>query len=131
MSNRRNTKSSRELEAELDALASQMAGLSVQLQEARLLERPSVPYAPPSTDQEQYKALVRKMVGRRVLITIKGKHAGKQGTITRHAGNTFKPVNWYILLPDGSEVMKHKHSFRLLPRADATAAASEEEEEES
>jgi hypothetical protein len=107
-----------------------MARLSVQLQEARLQERPSVPYVPPSTDQEQYKALLRKMVGRTVLITVKGKHQGKQGTITRHAGDTFRPVNWYVLLPDGSEVRKHKNSFKLLPRVETAAAATASDEEE-
>jgi len=55
------------------------------------------------------------MIGRRVLITVKGKHKGKTGTITRHAGDTFHPVNWYVQLPDGSETHKHKGSFKLLP----------------
>ena len=73
------------------------------------------------------------MVGRRVLITVKGKYTGQQGTITRHAGNTLKPVNWYILLNDGTEVMKHKTSFGLLQRtapAPAATASKEEEEEQ-
>jgi hypothetical protein len=129
MSNRRNTKSSRELKEELDALASQMASLSVQLQEARSQEQAS---APPSNEYEQYQALLRKMVGRRVLITVKGEYTGQQGTITRHAGKSLKPSNWYILLNDGTEIMKHKTSFGLLPRpapaaAPPAAAASEEE----
>jgi hypothetical protein len=123
-------KSSRELQEELDALASRMSSLSVQLQEARLSEeRPALT---PSTEVEQYQALLRKMVGRRVLITVKCKHTGQQGTITRHAGNTFHPINWYILLNDGTEIMKHKTSFGLLPRtaaAPAAATASEEEEQ--
>jgi hypothetical protein len=124
-------KSSRELQEELDTLASHMARLSVQLQEARVQEQASAP-APP-TEVEHYQALLCKMVGRRVLITIKGKYTGQQGTITRHAGNTLHPINWYILLNDGTEIMKHKTSFGLLPRtapAPAAATASEEEEEE-
>ena len=120
-------KTARELEAELDALADQMASLSMQLRDTRLLEQPTAPYAGPSSDQDHYKVLLRQMIGRKVLITVKGKHKGKIGTITRHAGsNTFKPINWYILLPDGSEVMKHRHSFKLLPRAAETASEEED-----
>jgi len=74
--------------------------------------------------REQYNALLRKMVGRRVLITVKGKHKGKHGIITRHAGDTFRPVNWYVQLPDGSETRKNKHSFKLLPR-DVDASSEE------
>jgi len=68
------------------------------------------------TKEEEYRSLLRKMIGRRVLITVKGPHQGKEGVITRHAGNTFHPVNWYVKLPDGSETRKHKGSFKLLPR---------------
>jgi len=68
------------------------------------------------TEEEEYQALLRRMIGRRVLITVKGPHQGKEGVITRHAGDTFHPVNWYVKLPDGSETRKHKGSFKLLPR---------------
>ena len=70
-----------------------------------------------SESQQQYKALLRKMIGRRVLITVKGPHKGKEGVITRHAGDTFHPVNWHVKLADGSEMRKHKHSFELLPHS--------------
>jgi len=109
-------RSSLKLQQELDALASQMESLSLQLRDTRLLERPPVPApAPGLNPQAEYKALLRKMIGRKVLITVKGKHQGKHGTIVRHAGSSLKPINWYIVLPDGSETMKHKHSFTLLP----------------
>jgi len=66
--------------------------------------------------------LLRKMVGRRVLIAVKGKHKGKHGVITRHAGDTFRPVNWHVQLSDGSEIRKNEHSCKLLPRdADASS----------
>jgi hypothetical protein len=107
-------RSSRELQQEIDSLASQMESLSLQLRDARLTERAPAPAAP--NPQAEYKALLRKMIGRKVLITVKGKHQGKHGTIVRHAGTTLKPTNWYVLLPDGTETMKHKHSFTLLPR---------------
>jgi len=94
-------KTSDELEDEMDRLVQQMGTLGLQLQETRRRE------AHASTqefisEQGQYKALLRKMVGRRVLITVKGSHQGKEGVITRHAGNTFHPVNWCVKLPDGS-----------------------------
>jgi len=117
---KKKTKSSEELEVEMDQLVRRMGTLGLQLQETHRREshiqsRESV------SEQEQYKALLRKMVGRRVLITVKGPHQGKEGVITRHAGDTFHPVNWCVKLPDGSETRKNKHSFKLLPRQDASS----------
>jgi len=108
-------KTLKELEAEMDALTGRLSTLSIELQEARRREQAEPPTKACLSEQEQYKALLRKMVGRRVLITVKGPHRGKEGVITRHAGDTFQPVNWYVKLPDGSETRKHKHSFKLLP----------------
>jgi len=88
-------KSADELEAEMDALTGRLSSLSIELQEARR-RRAHVPTNESLSEQEQYRALLRKMIGRRVLITVKGKHKGKQGVITRHAGDTFRPVNWYV-----------------------------------
>ena len=113
-----------ELEAEMDALTGRLSTLSIELQEARRREQAEPPTETCLSEQEQYKALLRRMIGRRVLITVKGKHKGKHGIITRHAGDTFQPVNWYVKLPDGSETRKHKHSFKLLPR-DADASFEE------
>ena len=103
-----------EIEAEMDALTGRLSALSMEYQEARI--RQAHPNTTDQTEQQQLKALLRKMVGRRVLITVNGPHKGKEGIITRHAGDTFHPVNWYVKLPDGSETRKHKHSFELLPR---------------
>jgi len=113
-------KTSEDLEDEMDRLVQRMGTLGLQLQETRRRES-RTPSRESVTEQEQYRALLRKMVGRRVLITVKGEHKGKKGVITRHAGDTFQPVNWYVKLPDGSETRKHKGSFKLLPRdADAS-----------
>jgi len=113
-------KTSEELEAEMDRLAQRMGTLGLQLQETRRREA-HTPTRESMSEQEQYRALLRKMIGRRVLITVKGPHQGKEGVITRHAGDTFHPINWYVKLPDGSETRKHKHSFKLLSRdADAS-----------
>ena len=107
-------KSLEEIEAEMDTLTRHLSALSVAHQEAHRRQSHE-PSSESLTEQEQYKALVRKMVGRRVLITVKGPLGGKEGVITRHAGDTFHPVNWYVKLPDGSETRKHKGSFKLLP----------------
>ena len=104
-----------ELEAEMDALTGRLSTLSIELQEARRRRQAEPPTEACLTEREQYKALLRRMIGRRVLITVKGEHKGKTGIITRHAGDTFQPVNWYVQLPDGSETRKHKGSFKLLP----------------
>jgi len=119
MSDRKTTE---ELEAEMDALTRRLSSLSIELQEARRRQA-HVPTQQSLSEQEQYQALLRRMIGRRVLITVKGPHKGKEGVITRHAGDTFHPVNWYVQLPDGSETRKHKHSFKLLSRD--TDASSE------
>jgi len=108
-------KTSEELESEMDQLVQRMGTLGLQLQETRRRES-HTQSRESASEQDQYKALLRKMVGRRVLITVKGPHQGKEGVITRHAGDTFHPVNWYVKLPDGSETRKHKGSFKLLPR---------------
>jgi len=113
-----------ELEAEMDALTGRLSTLSIELQEARR-RRSHIPSQESLSEQEQCKALLRRMIGRRVLITVKGPHQGKEGVITRHAGDTFHPVNWYVRLPDGSETRKHKHSFKLLSRdADASSESA-------
>jgi len=120
---KKKTKSSEELEVEMDQLVRRMGTLGLQLQETRRRES-HIPSRESVSEQEQYKALLRKMVGRRVLITVKGPHQGKEGVITRHAGDTFHPINWYVKLPDGSETRKHKGSFKLLPR-DPDASSEE------
>jgi len=107
-------KTSEELEDEMDRLVQRMGTLGLQLQETRRREA-HTPTQESTSEQGKYKALLRKMIGRRVLITVKGPHRGKEGVITRHAGDTFHPVNWYVKLPDGSETRKHKGSFKLLP----------------
>jgi len=66
-------KSTEELEAEMDALMGRLSSLSIELQEARRRQA-HVPSNESLSEQEQYKALLRKMVGRRVLITVKGSH---------------------------------------------------------
>jgi len=99
-----------------DELMKEINKLNSLLQDKLKIER--------DTEEEEYQALLRKMVGRRVLITVKGPHQGKEGVITRHAGDTFHPINWYVKFPDGSESRKHKGSFKLLPR-DADASSEE------
>jgi len=118
-------KTSEELEDEMNHLVQRMGTLGLQLQETRRREAHAAsPTRESMSEREQHKALLRKMVGRRDLIAVKGEHKGKTDIITRHAGDTFQPVNWYVKLPDGSETRKHKHSFKLLPR-DVDASSEE------
>ena len=107
----RKKKSPRDMTA--DELMKEINKLNSLLQDKLKIER--------DTEEEEYKLLLKKIIGRRVLITVKGPHHGKEGVITRHAGDTFHPINWYVKLPDGSETRKHKHSFKLLPRQDASS----------
>ena len=100
-----------------DELMREINKLNSLLQDKLKIER--------DTEEEEYRSLLQKMIGRRVLIAVKGPHQGKEGVITRHAGDTFHPVNWHVKLPDGSEVRKHKGSFKLLPRQDASDSSSE------
>ena len=65
-------------------------------------------------EDEQYRALLKRMIGRRVLITVKGPYKNKEGIITRHAGSTKQPINWYVCLDDGTETRKHRYSFEFL-----------------
>jgi len=71
-------KTSEELESEMDQLVRRMGTLGLQLQETRRRES-HVQSSESASEQEQHKALLRKMVGRRVLITVKGPHQGKEG----------------------------------------------------
>ena len=106
----RKRKNPRDMSAE--ELMKEINKLNSLLQDKLKIERDS--------EEEEYQALLQRMIGRRVLITVKGPHQGKEGVITRHAGDTFHPVNWYVKLPDGSETRKHKGSFKLLPRDEET-----------
>jgi len=110
----RKRKNPRDMSAE--ELMKEINKLNSLLQDKLKIERDS--------EEEEYQALLRRMIGRRVLITVKGPHQGKEGVITRHAGDTFHPVNWYVKLPDGSETRKHKGSFKLLSR-DSDASSEE------
>jgi len=98
-----------------DELMKEINKLNSLLQDKLKIER--------DTEEEEYQALLRRIIGRRVRITVKGPYQGKEGVITRHAGDTFHPVNWYVKLPDGSETRKHKGSFKLLPRQDESSSS--------
>ena len=65
-------------------------------------------------EDERYRALLKRMIGRRVLITVKGPYKNKEGFITRHAGKTKQPSYWYVRLDDGTETRKHRYSFDFL-----------------
>ena len=45
-------------------------------------------------EDEQYRALLKRMIGRRVLITSKGPIRRQEGSLTRPKGKTKHPINW-------------------------------------
>ena len=108
-------KTSEELEFEMDQLVRRMGTLGLQLQETRRREshiqsRESV------SEQEQYKALLRKMVGRRIVITKKDDPlCGMEAVITGPRGKSKKPMYWWFRTTTGIEAYKAKTSFKLLP----------------
>jgi len=106
-------KTSKELEDEMDRLAQRMGTLALQLRETRRREAPTRESLP---EQEQYKALLRKMVGRRIVITKKDDPlCGMEAVITGPRGKSKKPMYWWFRTTTGIEAYKAKTSFKLLP----------------
>jgi len=103
-----------ELEAEMDALTGRLSSLSIELQEARRRQA-HVP-----TEQEQYQALLRKMVGRKIRITLKDDPLdGMEAVITGPRGKSKKPMYWWFITTTGIKAYKAKTSFKLLPLEEA------------
>jgi len=70
------------------------------------------------TEEEEYQALLRKMVGRRIRITLEGDPLhGQEAVITGPRGDSKRPMYWWFRL-DSTGEKKHKArtSFKLLPR---------------
>jgi len=103
-----------ELEAEMDALTGRLSSLSTELQEARRRQA-HVP-----TEQEQHQALLRKMVGRKIRITLKDAPLdGMEAVITGPRGKSKKPMHWWFTTATGVKAHKAKTSFKLLPLEEA------------
>ena len=103
-------KTTTELKAEIDALTKQLEdGLRVETDAKAKLA---------IADEKEYQALLRKMIGRRVLITVDGDALyGKEAIILKPRGKSKHPMYWWLKLlsePYG-DIYKARTSFKLLP----------------
>jgi len=78
------------------------------------------------TEEEEYQALLWKMVGRRIRITLESDPLyGQEAVITGPRGDSKSPMHWWFQLDStGEKKYKARTSFKLLPRD--TDASSEE-----
>jgi len=101
-------KTSKEIQAEIDALADQLAA-TLRLEIADLTRQAE-------EGEARYQALLWKMVGRRIRITLKDDPLfGMEAVITGPRGKSKKPTHWWFRTTTGIEAYKAKTSFQLLP----------------
>ena len=91
-----------------DELMKEINKLNSLLQDKLKIER--------DTEEEEYQALLRKMVGRRIRITREGDTLyGQEAVITGPRGDSKKPMYWWFLLTStGEKKYKARTSFKLL-----------------
>jgi len=101
-------KTSKELQEEIDALTDQLAA-TLRLEMADLTRQAE-------EGEIQYQTLLRKMIGRRILITKKNDPLfGMEAVITGPRGQSKKPVYWWFQTTTGIKRYKARTSFKLLP----------------
>jgi len=101
-------KSSKEIQAEIDALTDQLAA-TLRLEIAELQEQVD-------QGEAKYQALLKRMIGRRIRITLQGDPLyGMEAVITGPRGKSKKPMYWWFRTTTGIEAYKAKTSFKLLP----------------
>ena len=105
-------KSSKEIQAEIDDLTTQLeSALRFEIDELhkRIDE-----------GEAKYQALLKKMVGRRVRITLEGDPLyGQEAVITGPRGESKKPMYWWFTVcSTGERRFKARTSFELLPKQD-------------
>jgi len=99
-------KSPRDMTA--DELMKEINKLNSLLQDKLKIER--------DTEEEEYQALLRKMAGRTIQITLKDDPLyGMEAVITGPRGKSKKPMYWWFRTTTGVEAYKSKTSFKLLP----------------
>jgi len=98
-----------------DELMKEINKLNSLLQDKLKIER--------DTEEEEYQALLRKMVGRRIRITLEGDPLfGQEAVITGPRGDSKSPMYWWFRLDStGEKKYKARTSFKLLPRQDASS----------
>lgn len=105
-------KSINEVKAEIDEL-------SKQLEEGIRLETKAKSKLA-IEDEKEYQALLQKMIGRRIRITLEDDSLyGEEAVILRPHGKSKKPLYWWFMLTKtGKEYNKARASFKLLPLKD-------------
>ena len=66
-------------------------------------------------EDEAYRALLDKLVGRRVIITRSDQYGGQIATVQGPKGKSKNPLYWELKLEDSSVIWKTRDHFRLLP----------------
>jgi len=101
-------KTSKEIQAEIDALTDQLAA-TLRLEIEDLTQQVE-------EGEAKYQALLRKMVGRRIRITKRGDPLfGMEAVITGPRGKSKKPMHWWFQTATGTKQCKARTSFKLLP----------------
>jgi len=101
-------KTSKQIQAEIDALTDQLAA-TLRLEIAELQEQVD-------QGEAKYQALLKRMIGRRIRITLKDDPLyGMEAVITGPRGKSKKPMYWWFRTTTGIEAYKAKTSFKLLP----------------
>ena len=91
-----------------DELMREINKLNSLLQDKLKIER--------DTEEDEYQTLLKKMVGRRIRITLEGDPLyGMEAVITGPRGKSKKPMYWWFITTTGIEAYKAKTSFKLLP----------------
>ena len=106
-------KTSKEIQAEIDALTLQLEGaLRFEIDEL---------HKQIDEGEARYQALLKKMVGRRIRITLEGDPLyGKEAVITGPRGESKKPMYWWFrVVSTGEKQYKARTSFELLKQDDA------------
>jgi len=68
------------------------------------------------TEEQKYQNLLKKMIGRRIRITLQGDPLyGMEAVITGPRSKSKKPMYWWFQTTTGIEAYKAKTSFKLLP----------------
>jgi len=99
-----------------DELMKEINKLNSLLQDKLKIER--------DTEEATYQALLCKMVGRKIRITLKDDPLyGMEAVITGPRGKSKHPMYWWFQTTTGIEAYKAKTSFKLLPVVDATEQA--------
>jgi len=79
------------------------------------------------TEEEEYQLLLKKMIGRRIRITLENDPLyGQEATITGPRGSSKKHMYWWFNLSStGEQKYKARTSFKLLPRDTLSPSESE------